>query len=125
MGWLNRTLHIERGIVHQVVDDVKTLESQRLMHVDDEMLEVLKTWKQITQFSSLEEWLFASPAQIGRLPYSYAGVACDPKGSGEGSYSTNQLAHVPVMAGFGWYAGRCSATADAPHGHQNHDEHLR
>jgi len=74
VDWLNGTLSIERGIVHQVVDDVKTPESQRSMCVDGEMLEVLKTWKQQTQFSALEDWMFASPSQIGRLPFSYAGV---------------------------------------------------
>ena len=74
VDWLNGTLRIERGIVHQVVDNVKTPESQRAMHVDSEMLEVLKRWRQTTQFSSTEDWVFASPVQLGRLPFSYAGV---------------------------------------------------
>lgn len=74
VDWLNERLHIERGIVHQKVDDVKTPESQRAMHTDAEMLDVLKTWKQLTQFSANEDWMFASPVQIGRLPISYAGV---------------------------------------------------
>ena len=74
VDWLNGTLRVERGIVHQVVDDVKTPESQRSMHIDSEMLEVLKMWKQKTQFSATDDWMFASPVQIGRLPFSYAGV---------------------------------------------------
>jgi len=74
IDWLNGSLSIERGIVHQVVDDVKTPESQRAMHIDGEMLEVLKAWKQQTQFSGPVDWMFASPSQIGRLPFSYAGV---------------------------------------------------
>jgi integrase len=74
VDWLNGTLCVERGIVHQVVDDVKTPESQRSMHIDGEMLEVLKRWKQQTQFSAPEDWIFASPVQIGRLPLSYPGV---------------------------------------------------
>jgi integrase len=74
VDWLNGTLCVERGIVHQVIDDVKTPESQRLMHIDGEMLEVLKGWKQQTQFSAPGDWIFASPAQIGRLPLSYPGV---------------------------------------------------
>ena len=41
----------ERGIVHQVVDDVKTPESNRSMHIDAAMLEGLKDWKQLSQFS--------------------------------------------------------------------------
>jgi integrase len=74
VDWLNSKLRVERGIVHQKVDDVKTPESQRLMHIDAEMLDVLKTWKQVTQFADNEDWMFASPVQIGRLPFSYAGV---------------------------------------------------
>jgi integrase len=42
VDWLNGTLYVERGIVHQVVDDVKTPESQRSMCIDSEMLDVLK-----------------------------------------------------------------------------------
>ena len=74
VDWLNGTLRIERGIVHQVVDDVKTVESERLMHIDAEVLSVLKSWKLQSQFSTPADWMFASPAQIGRLPFSYPGV---------------------------------------------------
>jgi integrase len=74
VDWLKGTLKVERAIVHQVVDDVKTPESQRSMHIDSGMLEVLKTWKQTTQFPEGEDWMFASPVKIGRLPISYPGV---------------------------------------------------
>jgi hypothetical protein len=43
------------------------------MHIDAEMLGVLKLWKQLTPFSSLEDWMFGSTVQIGRLPISYTG----------------------------------------------------
>jgi integrase len=74
VDWLNCTLRVERGIVHQVTDDVKTPESQRLMHIESEVLDLLTAWRQATQFGAAEDWVFASPAQIGRLPFSYAGV---------------------------------------------------
>jgi len=74
VDWLNGTLCVERGIVHQVVDDVKTPESQRTMYIDAAIMDVLKMWKQLTQFSGSEDWVFASPVKIGRLPFSYAGV---------------------------------------------------
>ena len=74
VDWLNGTLNVERGIVHQVIDDVKTPESQRSMHIDNGMLEVPKTWKQTTQFRASDDWVFASPVKLGRLPISYAGV---------------------------------------------------
>jgi integrase len=62
---------VERGIVRQRVDDVKTVYSQRQMTIDAEMLEVLKAWRGQTQFSNLEDWVFASPKAIGRNPWSY------------------------------------------------------
>jgi integrase len=32
---------------------------------------VLKAWRQARQFSSDEDWVFASPARLGRQPWSY------------------------------------------------------
>jgi integrase len=74
VDWLNCKLRVERGIVRQVVGDVKTSNSERIMTVDAELLAVLKAWHGATQFSAQEDWVFASPAQIGRLPWSYKQV---------------------------------------------------
>ena len=71
VDWLNGKLCVERGIVCQQVDEVKTAESRRELSIDACLLEVLKTWKQTTQFSNREDWIFASPVQLGRLPWSY------------------------------------------------------
>jgi integrase len=71
VDWLNGKLTVERGIVRQHVDDVKTETSQQRMTIDASLLEVLKAWKQTTQFSAPEDWIFASPVQLGRLPWSY------------------------------------------------------
>lgn len=45
VDWFNSSLRVERGIVEQTVDDVKTG----------------------------CDWIFASPMKLGRLPYSYTG----------------------------------------------------
>lgn len=74
VDWLNARLKVQRGIVGQIVDDVKTSNSERALHVDARLLAVLKTWKQATPFAAPNDWMFASPVQIGRLPYSYTGV---------------------------------------------------
>ena len=50
---------------------MKTPESRRALHIDSEMMDVLKRWKQTTQFSSTDDWMFASPVQLGQLPWSY------------------------------------------------------
>ena len=71
VDWLNAKLQVERGIVCQVVDDVKSSESRRALHIDNEMLDTLKLWKQTTQFPGPNDWVFASPVQLGRLPWSY------------------------------------------------------
>jgi integrase len=74
VDWLNGKLHVERGIVRQQVDDVKTVYSKRAISINNDMLSVLKTWKQTTQFSAEEDWMFASPVQLGALPWSYPWV---------------------------------------------------
>jgi len=71
VDWLDGKLRVERGIVRQQVGEVKTIYSGRLMAIDAEMLEVLKAWKQTSQFSADEDWIFASPVQLGALPWSY------------------------------------------------------
>jgi integrase len=71
VDWLNGKLCVERGIVEHNVDDVKTDESRKSLVIAADVLEVLKRWKQTTQFSAPTDWIFASPAQIGRLPWSY------------------------------------------------------
>ena len=71
VDWLNGKLRVERGMVRQHLDDVKTAESRKDVTLDAELVTVLMTWKQTTQFPARTDWIFASPAQIGRLPWSY------------------------------------------------------
>jgi integrase len=71
VDWLNALLLVERGIVAQQVDDVKTVESRKKLTIDRELLTVLQTWKQTAQFAADGDWVFASPTQLGRLPWSY------------------------------------------------------
>jgi len=90
VDWLNSKLQVQRGIVRQHLGDTKTEYSNRPLTIDSEMLGVLKTWKQITRFSNPEDWLFASPAQIGRLPWSADAVNDAYKKAA----STAKVAHV-------------------------------
>jgi integrase len=73
VDWLNGLLRVERGIVEQNVDDVKTDESRKSLVIAAELLERLKVWKQATKFPAGSDWIFASPLKLGRLPYSYTG----------------------------------------------------
>jgi len=74
VDWLGGKLRIERSIVEQNVDDVKTDGSRRSLTVADELLARLRLWKQTAVFAAEADWIFASPLKIGRLPYSYTGV---------------------------------------------------
>jgi integrase len=58
VDWLDGTLRVERGIVQQVVDDVKTDDSRKTLTISNDLLNVLKAWKQTTQFSASEDWIF-------------------------------------------------------------------
>jgi integrase len=71
VDWLNGSLRIERAIVMQNVDEVKTVASRRQLTIAKELLKVLGRWRQVTQFSADSDWIFASPIKLGRLPISY------------------------------------------------------
>jgi integrase len=74
VDWLGSRLSIRRGIVAQVVDDVKTKGSAKTFGLAEDLLTRLKAWKQASQFTEAGDWVFASPVKIGRLPYSYTGT---------------------------------------------------
>jgi integrase len=74
VDWLASRLSIKRGIVEQIVDDVKTEGSAKTFNLASGLLDRLKACKQLSEFSAAEDWVFASPVKLGRLPYSYTGV---------------------------------------------------
>jgi integrase len=98
IDWLNSTLRVERGIVEQNVDEVKTDGSRKSLTIASELLERLKAWKQTTQFSAEGDWVFASPIRIGRLPYSYTGVWRElqraAEAAGIGTLGTHSFRHT-------------------------------
>ncbi len=97
VDWLNGRLSVERGIVRQNVGDVKTANSQKTMSIDAELLAILKAWKQASQFSAAEDWMFASPTKLGRLPWSYPRVLQvfykAAEDAGIGHLSTHTMRH--------------------------------
>jgi integrase len=98
VDWLNGLLRVERGIVEQKVDEVKTTGSRRALHITAEMLDTLKQWKQTIQFSAQEDWVFASPFQHGRLPWSrdqvWRAYQKAGKQAGIGGLGTHALRHT-------------------------------
>jgi integrase len=98
VDWLGKTLRIERGVVKQIVDEVKSSNSARKMACADELLEVLGQWKQTTQFSAPDDWMFASPVKLGRQPLSYTHVWYTLEGAakkaGVGHVSSHTFRHT-------------------------------
>jgi integrase len=98
VDWLNGVLHVERGIVRQQVGDVKTESSRKQMSMDGRLLDVLQRWKQVTQFSDPDDWVFASPVRFGQLPWSYPSVwrifQIAAMKAGIGKVSTHTMRHT-------------------------------
>jgi integrase len=90
VDWLHGQLHVEHGMVRHRIGDVKTETSHKAITITETMIETLKRWKQQSQFSTQEDSIFASPAQIGRLPWSYDSVN---KAYGKAALAAN-VAHV-------------------------------
>jgi integrase len=98
VDWLNARLCIQRGIVRQRVGETKTAYSERPLTVAAEILKVLKVRRQATQFSGADDWIFASPAQLGRLPWSADSVndayLKAATAAGIGRVSTHSMRHT-------------------------------
>lgn len=98
VDWLNGRLSVQRGIVKQHVDNVKTTGSEQQMTMDAGMSEVFKRWKQTSQFSASDDWMFASPGRLGRQPWSYDQVlrAFENAGTlaGIGKLGTHSMRHT-------------------------------
>jgi integrase len=123
------TLRIQRSIVRQRVGETKTEYSDRAMPIDAEMLDVLKTWKQVTQFRAADDWIFAAPAKIGRLPWSADSLndAYEKAGkaSGVGHVTTHTMRHTyRSWLGRRGYSASGPTEAHEARGHQNNDERL-
>jgi integrase len=98
VDWLGARLSIQRGIVNARVEDVKTQGSARTFDLSAELLNRLKAWKQRSEFSESENWIFASPYKIGRLPWSYTAVCRELKRAGAaariGHVSSHSFRHT-------------------------------
>lgn len=71
IDWLNGELRLQRAVVKQIEDEVKTVHSGKPLALDPRIIEVLKEHKQSSQFSTQGDWVFASPDKHGKLPRSY------------------------------------------------------
>ncbi|MGE5111712.1 MAG: hypothetical protein ACM3JB_12690 [Acidobacteriaceae bacterium] len=61
---------IERAIVSNNVDRVKTVYSEATQPVDSRLAEILLCWRAVSSWKSDQDWCFASLADDGKTPYS-------------------------------------------------------
>jgi integrase len=98
VDWLQSRVTIRRGIVQQHVDECKTEGSAKTFVLAEDLLARLKAWKQASRFPAPSDWVFASPMQLGRLPWSYTGtrmeIARAAEAAGLGHVSTHSFRHT-------------------------------
>jgi integrase len=75
IDWLRKQLTIRTSVVNQIADETKTPASEATMPLSDEELEMLKLWRQSSEFTESQHYVFASPFKAGELPYSYTGFS--------------------------------------------------
>lgn len=86
IDWLNGELRLQRAVVKQIADEVKTVHSSKPLALDPRILDLLKQHKQSNLFTAPGDWVFASPEKDGKLPRSYTsfweklGRACHDAG---------------------------------------------
>ena len=70
VDWIKARLRINKSIVRQRPGDTKTAYSKKPLPMAPELIEVLQTWRQVTEFKAESDWIFASPSLLGRKPWS-------------------------------------------------------
>jgi integrase len=63
------------------------------MPIDPVVLDALKQWRAESAFNADSDWVFASPAKIGRLPWSSDSVLRAFQSAGVGHLGTHSLRH--------------------------------
>ena len=69
VGFENLVLHVTRSIADQHVGPCKTEASQKPVPLDPELAEALLVWRRQSLYREDKDWIFASPAKKGKLPY--------------------------------------------------------
>ncbi len=62
-------ISLNRGVVHQVIGDLKTEASRKPLPLDPDLAQSLLAWRRMSPFDREHDWVFASPALRGKQPY--------------------------------------------------------
>jgi integrase len=67
--WLNQEVMIQRSVIANRVDAVKTKKSKARLPLAPELVKALQEWRKISQFNQDNDWVWASPWVAGAMPY--------------------------------------------------------
>lgn len=62
-------INLHRGVVHQVVGELKTEASQKPIPLDPDLARAILEWRHLSPFNQQSDWVFASPEMEGQQPY--------------------------------------------------------
>jgi integrase len=68
-NWADRTLTVQRAIVHNHIGNTKTQARRKPVPLATELVRVLREWRTKTPFRADSDWLFASEFKKGLEPY--------------------------------------------------------
>lgn len=69
IDWLNGTVLVQRGVVANRTDAVKTKYSTKQLPLDAALVSLPQDWGQMLEFNKDNNWVWASPWVAGEMPY--------------------------------------------------------
>jgi integrase len=67
--WRNQEVTIQRSVIANRVDAVKTKRSKARLPLDPALIAVLQSWRKLSDFKAETDWVWASPWVAGEMPY--------------------------------------------------------
>jgi integrase len=62
-------INLNRGVVQQIVGELKTEASRKPIPLDPQLAGVMLEWRYLSPFNQQSDWVFASPEMKGQQPY--------------------------------------------------------
>src|SRR5271157_132861 len=75
--WSNQEVLIQRSVIANRVDAVKTKRSKARLPLDPALITALQSWRRLSEFNADTDWVWASPFVAGEMPYYLNAVQRD------------------------------------------------
>jgi hypothetical protein len=119
---------VQRSVVHDRVDSVKTEYSQDLMPLDPSLAALMIEWRSLClsgDGTGVSESCYGSPISSGTDPEALPETGREKSWAGVFAGLSHVPSHVSSMARRYWRTNDGSATANAPRQYSDDDERLR